>query len=194
MPELSLSLYLHLHHSVVGVLYTLQGFLNSWKQVNDLLFADQDLTVGKSQHGADVNIQHCGSLKYQMSRERLKRISPRVLDSYLRCVYRSLRTLSWFWTVWMMAFTISELSLLTSGSGAEREDKINCWSHTLHSFPPKIQIHLLKWCHDSISWTFLTFTFHLQLLVELNRLFFTAMKSISHILRVLTSRQHNTCQ
>lgn len=44
----------------------------------------------------------------------------RVLDSYLRCVYRSLRTLSWFWTVWMMAFTISELSLLTSGSGTDR--------------------------------------------------------------------------
>lgn len=38
----------------------------------------------------------------------------------MRCVYRSLSTLSWFWTVWMIAFTISELSLLTSGSGADR--------------------------------------------------------------------------
>lgn len=147
MPELSLSLYLHLHHSVVGVLYTLQGFLNSWKQVNDLLFADQDLAVGKSQHGADVNIQHCGSLKYQMSRERLKGISPRVLDSYLRCVYRSLRTLSWFWTVWMMAFTISELSLLTSGSGAEREDKSNYWSHTsqLSSKKSNTFVKVMSW-------------------------------------------------
>lgn len=65
MPELSLSLDLHLHHCVVSVLYALQGFLNSWKQINDFLFADQDLTVGRSQHGADVNMQCYGSFKVQ---------------------------------------------------------------------------------------------------------------------------------
>lgn len=58
MPELSLPLDLHLHHCVVGILDALQGFLNSWKQVNDLLFADQDLTVRRSQDRADVNIQY----------------------------------------------------------------------------------------------------------------------------------------
>lgn len=47
MPELSLPLDLHLHHGVVGVLYALQGFLDSWKQVDDLLFAEQDLSVGR---------------------------------------------------------------------------------------------------------------------------------------------------
>lgn len=30
---------------------------------------------------------------------------------YLRWVYRSFSTLSWFWTVWRIVFTISELSL-----------------------------------------------------------------------------------
>lgn len=55
MPELSLSLDLHLHHRVVSILDVLQGFLNPWKQVNDLLFADQDLTVGASQDRADVH-------------------------------------------------------------------------------------------------------------------------------------------
>lgn len=45
MPELPLSLDLHLHHRVVGILYVLQGFLNAWEQVNDLLFANQDFTA-----------------------------------------------------------------------------------------------------------------------------------------------------
>lgn len=45
MPEFSLPLNLHLHHYVISVLDALQGFFNSWKQVNDFLFADQDLTV-----------------------------------------------------------------------------------------------------------------------------------------------------
>ncbi len=58
MPELSLSLDLHLHHCVVSILDALQGFLNSWKQVNDLLFADQDLTVGRSQDRARINVQY----------------------------------------------------------------------------------------------------------------------------------------
>ena len=52
MPELSLSLDLHLHDRVVSILDALQSFLNSWKQVNDLLFADQDLTVGTRPDGA----------------------------------------------------------------------------------------------------------------------------------------------
>lgn len=56
MPELSLSLDLHLHHCVVGVLDALQGFLYSWKQVDDLLFADQDLAVGRKRQRADVSI------------------------------------------------------------------------------------------------------------------------------------------
>lgn len=46
MPELSLSLDLHLHHRVVGVLDALQGLLDARKQVDDLLLADQDLAVG----------------------------------------------------------------------------------------------------------------------------------------------------
>lgn len=45
MPELPLSLDLHLHHRVVGILDALQGLLNAWEQVNDLLLANQDLTV-----------------------------------------------------------------------------------------------------------------------------------------------------
>lgn len=45
MPEFSLSLGLHLHHCGVGVLDVLQRFLNSRKQVNNLLLADQDLAV-----------------------------------------------------------------------------------------------------------------------------------------------------
>lgn len=44
MPELSLPFDLHLHHCVVSVLDALQSFLNSWKQVDDLLLAEQDLT------------------------------------------------------------------------------------------------------------------------------------------------------
>lgn len=46
MPKLPLSLDLHLHHSVIGILDALEGLLDPWKQINDLLFADQDLTVG----------------------------------------------------------------------------------------------------------------------------------------------------
>lgn len=49
MPELPLSLDLHLHHGVVSVLDVLQSFVNPGKQVNDLLFADQDFTVGVRQ-------------------------------------------------------------------------------------------------------------------------------------------------
>lgn len=55
MPELPLPLDLHLHHRVVSVLDALQGFLDAWEQVDDLLFADQDLTVGR---GGDIN--DCG--------------------------------------------------------------------------------------------------------------------------------------
>lgn len=47
VPELPLSLDLHLHHRVVCVLDALQSFLNARKQVDDLLFADQDFTVGR---------------------------------------------------------------------------------------------------------------------------------------------------
>lgn len=45
MPELSLSFDLHLHHCVVSILDALQGLLDPGKQVNDLLFAEQDLTI-----------------------------------------------------------------------------------------------------------------------------------------------------
>lgn len=45
MPELPLSLDLHLHHRVVCILDALQGLLNAWEQVNDLLLAYQDLAV-----------------------------------------------------------------------------------------------------------------------------------------------------
>lgn len=45
MPELPLSLDLHLHHRVVGVLDALQGLLNAREQVDDLLLANQDLAV-----------------------------------------------------------------------------------------------------------------------------------------------------
>lgn len=105
MPEFSLSFGLHLHHCGVGVLDVLQRFLNSRKQVNDLLLADQDLTVGRKEDEGKVS-------------RRAPDIRASSQGSYLRCVYRSLRTLSWFWTVWMMAFTISVLSVLVSVSGA----------------------------------------------------------------------------
>lgn len=45
MPELSLSLDLHLHHGVVGVFDVFQSFIDARKQVDDFLFADQDFTV-----------------------------------------------------------------------------------------------------------------------------------------------------
>lgn len=45
VPELPLSLDLHLHHRVVGVLDALQRLLNAREQVNDLLLANQDLAV-----------------------------------------------------------------------------------------------------------------------------------------------------
>lgn len=55
MPELSLSLDLHLHHCVISILNALQGFLDPREQVNDLLFADQDLAVGWSSDGVHVS-------------------------------------------------------------------------------------------------------------------------------------------
>lgn len=51
VPELPLPLDLHLHHCVVGVLDALQGLLNAWEQVNDLLLANQDLTVEEREEG-----------------------------------------------------------------------------------------------------------------------------------------------
>lgn len=84
MPELPLSLDLHLHHRVVSILDALQGFLDAWEQVDDLLFADQDLTVG----GAETLMTGPSDGGHM-----------RGGVSYLRWVYRSLRTLSWFWTV-----------------------------------------------------------------------------------------------
>lgn len=65
MPELPLSLDLHLHHGVVSVLDVLQSFVNPGKQVNDLLFADQDFTVGVRQIRENINDvfhRHCDSL------------------------------------------------------------------------------------------------------------------------------------
>lgn len=52
VPELSLPLNLHLHHCGVGVLDVLQCFFDPWKQVDNLLFADQDLTVEDGGRGA----------------------------------------------------------------------------------------------------------------------------------------------
>lgn len=54
MPELLLPLDLHLHHRVVSVFDALQGLLDFWKQVDNLLFADQDLTVRVRQPEWDV--------------------------------------------------------------------------------------------------------------------------------------------
>lgn len=85
MPELSLSLDLHLHHGGVGVFDVLQRFFNPRKQVDNLLFADQDLAVGRTR-GASAGVG--GAPR-----------TPAWSGPYLRCVYRSLRTLSWFWTV-----------------------------------------------------------------------------------------------
>jgi len=125
MPELSLSFILHLHHCVVGILDALQRFLNSWKQDNDLLFADQDLTVKERKSKV---LRDSGGISRSKSKSNSEVPVPRRDDAvkiklwpYLRWVYRSLRTLSWFWTVWMMAFTISELSQLTSESGTGRK-------------------------------------------------------------------------
>ena len=51
MPELPLSLDLHLHHRVVGVLDALQSLLDAREQVDDLLLADQDLTARGEEPG-----------------------------------------------------------------------------------------------------------------------------------------------
>lgn len=88
MPEFSLSLGLHLHHCGVGVLDALQRFFNSRKQVDNLLLADQDLTVGAGKRTRGTSADECGTPTPTAEG-----------GSYLRCVYRSLRTLSWFWTV-----------------------------------------------------------------------------------------------
>lgn len=61
MPELPLSLDLHLHHRVVSILDALQSLLDARKQVNDLLLADQDLTVGRCQDGVNVSVQERGA-------------------------------------------------------------------------------------------------------------------------------------
>lgn len=114
MPELSLPLNLHLHHRGVGVLDVLQGFFDPREQVDNLLFADQDLAVGRTEDRGGRSAGVCEAPG-----------APAQGGSYLRCVYRSLRTLSWFWTVWMMAFTISVLSVLISVSGAGG-DKNSC--------------------------------------------------------------------
>lgn len=58
MPELFLSLDLHLHHCVVSVFDVLQGFLYPWKKVNDLLFAIQDFAVGRNDR---IKSELCGS-------------------------------------------------------------------------------------------------------------------------------------
>lgn len=57
MPEFSLSLGLHLHHCGVSILDVLQRFFNSRKQVNNLLLADQDLTVGRKEDEGNVSSQ-----------------------------------------------------------------------------------------------------------------------------------------
>lgn len=117
MPELSLSLDLDLHDRVVGILDAFQSFLDSREQVDDLLLAEQDLAVRgdevRQKSTCSVTIGGRGTKEF-IEESEVKQ------SSDLRWVYRSLRTLSWFWTVCMMAFTISELSLLTSGSGTER--------------------------------------------------------------------------
>lgn len=92
MPEFSLSLGLHLHHCGVGVLDVLQRFLNSRKQVNNLLLADQDLAVWREVGGGEDE----GKVSRQVADTKA---SNGGCGSYLRCVYRSLRTLSWLWTV-----------------------------------------------------------------------------------------------
>lgn len=73
MPELSLSLNLHLHHCSVGILDVLQRFFNSWKQVNNLLFADQDLAMGRKEH--EGHFSRCVWDTKDYSRER---VSPEV--------------------------------------------------------------------------------------------------------------------
>lgn len=76
MPELSLSLGLHLNHCGVGVLDVLQRFLNSRKQVDNLLLADQDLTVGKLGGGGRGEGQQT-SARHQSLQSRV-RVLPEV--------------------------------------------------------------------------------------------------------------------
>lgn len=68
MPELSLSLNLHLHHCGVGVLDVLQRFLNSRKQVDNLLLADQDLTVGRTEDEGPISRCERGTRDYSPGR------------------------------------------------------------------------------------------------------------------------------
>lgn len=96
---------------------------------------------------------------------------PHCGDSYLRWVYKSLRTLSWFWTVWIIAFTISELSLLTSGSGADGT-QTSVWLQGFWSYITHFTKHFDK---------FLTFALHLQLLVEIDCPLFSVTTYKIHI-------------
>lgn len=76
MPELPLSLDLHLHHRVVSILDALQGFLDAWEQVDDLLFADQDLTVG----GAETLMTGPGRRRAHEGRGLLPEVGVQVFE------------------------------------------------------------------------------------------------------------------
>lgn len=113
-PELFLSLHLHLHHSRLRSFDVRDCRLQLWKQVDDATLTHQNCTVGATRR-REVKAA-AGERTSRTWRGRRLLTLP-----YLRCVYRSFTTLSWFWTIWSMIFKMSELSLYPcGGSGPAR--------------------------------------------------------------------------
>lgn len=152
MPEFSLSLGLHLHHCGVSVLDVLQRFFNSRKQVNNFLLADQDLTVGRKADEGTVGTRGRDTTLYSRGQ-----VLPEV------CVQ-----------------VFEDLVLVL--------DSLNDGLHHLRAVSARVcfrrwwrqnsssEMHPSDFCSHQVNAALLTFAFHLQLLVELNGLFFSATK------------------
>lgn len=89
---------------------------------------------------------YCGSGRQREMKTTLARSQAEFYMSvscwnYLRCVYKSFTTLSWFWTIWSMIFNMSELSLYPCGGSGP------AWAHA------NIELLQLVWPHvaDSVT-------------------------------------------
>lgn len=161
MPELPLSLDLHLHHRVVGVLDALQSLLDAREQVDDLLLADQDLTVrGRSQDGLALAL--AWACRSEVGVGGGGGLSPEVRVQIFEDLVLVLHGL--------------DDGLHHLGAVAAHV-RFGRWRDTNATLTPT---HSTRSCSELIN-AFLTFAFHLQLLVELNRLFFSATKGLSYI-------------